>query len=87
MIRLPPLVLGPQIEGARVLEVKGEDHVFVARFSRQLDPEIPRVKGDEGPLKVVVGQMLLVESLKRLHGGTEVTRVPDVVPCYCCQAR
>jgi hypothetical protein len=40
---LPPLVLGTEIEGAGVLEVRRENDGLVAGFARQLDTEVPRI--------------------------------------------
>ena len=87
MICLPPLVFGPQVKGAGVLEVDWEDDMLVASLSGQLYTEVPGVEGDEGPLEVVVGKVFLVEGLESLDGGSEISSVPDVVPSDGGQAR
>lgn len=41
VVSLPSLVLGAQVEGARVLQVGGKDDGLIASLTGQLDAEIP----------------------------------------------
>lgn len=47
---MPMLVLGTEIEGARVLEVRRENNGFVSSFTWKLHAEIPRFERDKGKL-------------------------------------
>lgn len=87
VICLPPLVFGPQVKGARVLEVDWEDDMLVTSFSGQLYTEVPGVEGDKGPLEIVVGEVFLMEGLESLDGGSKISSVPNVVPGDGGQAR
>jgi hypothetical protein len=80
VVGLPSLVLGAQIEGARVLQVGREDDGLVASLTGQLDAEVPRVKGDKGKLEVVLGEVLVGELVEAVDGIAERASVADVLP-------
>lgn len=50
---LPALILGPEIKGTRVLEVRWKHDGLVARLPRKLHAKIPGVQGDEGEFQVL----------------------------------
>ena len=86
VVSLPSLVLGTQVEGARVLQVRGEDDGLVASLTGQLDAEIPRVQSDKGKLVVVLGEVLLGELVQTVDGIAERACIADVLPGKRCKA-
>lgn len=87
VVSLPSLIFGAQIEGARVLEVRGEDDRLVSGLTRQLHPKIPRIQRHEGKLQVLADEVFLGEGVKAGDGIAESTCRADVLPCQSCQAR
>ena len=65
---LPALVLGAEVEAARVLQIRGQDDGLITGFSRQLDSEVPRVERHKGELEVLGEQVLLREAIKGVDG-------------------
>lgn len=86
VVSLPSLVLGTQVEGARVLQVRGKDDGLVASLTGQLDAEIPRVQSYKGKLVVVLGEVLLGELVQAVDGIAERACVADVLPGKRCKA-
>jgi hypothetical protein len=72
-----------------VLEVRWQNHRLIARFPRQLDPQVPQVEGDERELVVLGQDVLLCEGTKTVDGIAEGARVADLVPSErgqaCCR--
>lgn len=81
VVGLPSLVFGAQVEGARVLQVGREDDGLVARLTRQLDAQVPRVERDKGKLEVVLGEVLGSELVEAADGIAERACIADVLPC------
>jgi hypothetical protein len=86
VVSLPSLVLGAQVEGARVLQVRRENDGLVASLTGQLDAEVPGVKSDKGELEVVLGEVLLGELVETVDGIAERASVADVLPGKGCKA-
>lgn len=90
VVCLPALVLGTQVEGARVLQIGREDDGLVSCLTRQLDTQVPGVKGDKGKLVVVCEQVLLGEGIESVDCIAEGTSIADVLPGQggeaCCSA-
>ena len=84
---LPSLVFGPQVKGARVLQVGREDNGLVAGLAGQLHPEIPRIQGHKRKLEVLADQMFLGEGIEPVDGITEGTCRTDMLPCQSGQTR
>jgi hypothetical protein len=80
VVGLPALVLGAQIECARVLEVGGQDNGLVAGLAGQLDTQVPRVEGDKGELVVVGNNVFLGEAVEAVDGVAERAGIADLVP-------
>ena len=80
------MVLGAQVEGARVLQVRGKDDGLVASLAGQLDAEIPRVQSYKGKLEVVLGEVLLGELVQTVDGIAERACIADVLPGKRCKA-
>ena len=53
MVRLPALVLGAQVKGARVLQVRRQHDGLISGLARQLHTEIPRVQRDKGKFVIL----------------------------------
>lgn len=87
MVCLPQLILVSQIEGARMLQVRGQDDGLISRLARQLYAEIPGVEGDEDGLELLVGNPLLVELREPVNGLAKGSSVADVLPGQGGQAR
>lgn len=86
VVLLPALIFGAQVEGPRMLEVRGQDDGFVPCFAWKLDAEVPRVQGDKGELEVIGEQVFLRESIEAIDGITERTSGADMFPRQSCQA-
>ena len=86
VVSLPSLVLGTQVEGARVLQVRGKDDGLVASLAGQLDAEIPRVQSYKGKFVVVLGEVLLGELVQAVDGIAERACIADVLPGKRCKA-
>ena len=80
MVGLPALVLGAQIECARVLEVGGQHNGLVAGLTGQLDAQVPRVEGDKGKFVVVGDNVFLGEAVEAVDGVAEGAGVADLIP-------
>lgn len=87
MVCLPALVLGAEVKGSRVLEVRREDDSLIAGFAGQLDAQVPGVEGDESKLVVLGCDVLLGKGTKSLDGVAEGAGVSDLVPGEGGQAR
>jgi hypothetical protein len=59
-----------------MLQVWWQNHRLVARFPRQLDPQVPRVEGDESELVVLTWDQVRI---------AEGARGADLVPSQGCQ--
>lgn len=86
VVLLPSLVLGAEVEGARMLEVGGEDNGLVPGFSGELDTQVPSVEGDEDEVEVLRVEMLGGEGVKAIDSVPEGTSVTNVLPSQGCQA-
>jgi hypothetical protein len=80
VVSLPVLVLGAEVEGTRVLEVRWEDNGLVAGFAGKLDAQVPRIERHERKLVVLWEYVLLAKVGKPLDGVTEGARVAHLVP-------
>jgi hypothetical protein len=80
MMRLPVLVFGAEVEGARVLEVRWQNNRLVTRLTWQLDPQIPCIQGHKRKFQVVGQEMLLCELVKPIDGFAEGTGMLDMFP-------
>lgn len=89
VVLLPSLVLGSQIEGARVLEIWRQDNGFVAGFSGELDAKVPSIQSDEDEVKVLGVEVLGGEGIETVNCVPERAGVSNVLPrqgrqaCYC----
>lgn len=80
MVLLPPLVLGTQVEGARVLEVWGQDDALIPAFSGKLDTEVPSLQCNKDKFEVFRSQMLLNKGVESADGIVESSSVTDMFP-------
>jgi hypothetical protein len=80
VVRLPPLVLCSQVECTRVLQVWWEHNGLIARLARQLDAQVPRVKGDKRKLVVLGENVFLCEVGESFNGIPKGASVADLVP-------
>lgn len=87
MVRLPPLVFGPEIESARVLKVRRKHNGLVPSLPGKLNAEIPRVQCHKGKFEVLAEEVFLGEGIEAVDGITESTRRADVFPRQGSQAR
>ncbi len=86
VVLLPSLVLGAEVETARVLKVWWEDNGLVASLAWKLDTEIPRVEGDKGEIEVLGDQVLVGPRIELGDGVPEGAGVADVLPGECGKA-
>ena len=84
---MPALVFGAEIERARMLQIRRQDHGLVTGRTWKLHPEVPAVKRDEGKLQVLGEQVLLGKGVEAVDGVTESASVPNLVPSERRQAR
>lgn len=84
---LPPLVLGTEVEGPRVLEVWGEDDGLVASLAGELDTEVPGIEGDEDEVEVLRRQVLVGESIEPVNSISKGTSVSNVLPSQSRETR
>lgn len=87
VMRLPSLVFGAQVEGARVLQIRRQDDGLVAGLTGQLHPQIPRIQRHKRKLEVLADQMFLGERIEPVDGITKGTCRADMLPCQSGQAR
>ncbi len=87
MVLLPSLVFGAELEGARVLEVGGQDDRLVAGLAGELDAQVPGLEGDEDEVEVLRGEVLRGEGVEAVDGVPEGAGVPDVLPGQGGQTR
>ncbi len=87
VVLLPSLVFGAEVEGARVLEIGGENDGLVSGLARKLDSEVPSVESDEDKVEVLGGQVLGSKGVESGDCISKGTRVPDVLPSQGSQAR
>lgn len=71
MVCLPSLILGTKVEGAGVLEIRGQNDRFIPSLSRELDTQVPGVEGHEGELEVLAEKVFLGEGVKAVDGIPE----------------
>jgi hypothetical protein len=77
---LPALVLGAQVKGARVLQVRRQHHGLVTSLSRQLDAEVPGIEGDKDKIEVLGREMLIDKGIEPIDGVAETAGGPNMLP-------
>lgn len=87
VVLLPSLVLGSQIEGARVLEVWRQNNGLVAGFPWELDPKVPSIQRDEDKVKVLGVEVLGGEGIETVNCVPERASIPNMLPRQSRQAR
>lgn len=79
-MRLPALVLGPEVVSARMLKVGGKDDGLIAGFPRELNSKIPGIQGNKGELEVVCKQMLMGKRIEAIDGITKGSSRTNMFP-------
>ena len=87
MTLLPALVLGAEIEGARVLQIRGQHDSLVAGLAWKLDPEVPGIEGNEDKVEVLAREVLVGEGVESSDSVSKGTRVSDMFPSQGSQTR
>lgn len=87
VVGLPTLVFRPQIEGARVLQVRGKHDCLVAGLTGKLHTQIPGIESHKGKVQVFRDQVLLGKGIEAIDGITEGAGISHLVPCESGQAR
>lgn len=87
MVLLPSLVLGAEVESARVLKVGWEHNGLVAGFSGKLNAEVPGVEGHKDEIEVLGVKMLGGECIKAVDSVPESTGISHMLPCQGRQTR
>lgn len=87
VVLLPALVLGAEIEGARVLEVGRQHDGLVAGFARKLHTEVPGIECDKDEVEVLGGQVLGSERVESGDSVSKGTSVSNMLPSQSGQAR
>lgn len=87
VVLLPALILGAEVEGPRVLEVRRKDYRLVAGFPWELDTQVPGLEGDEDEVEVLRGEVLGGEGIEAVDGITEGAGISYMFPGQGRQAR
>lgn len=87
VVLLPSLVLGPEVEGAGVLEIGGQYNGLVAGLAGQLNTQVPGVESDENEVQVLRVELLGRKGVETVHSIPEVAGISDVFPGQGGQAR
>lgn len=87
MVLLPALVLGPEVKGTRVLQVRGKHDGLVAGLAGKLDAEVPGIEGDEDEIEVLGRQVLRGKRVKSGDGVSEGAGISDMLPRQRREAR
>lgn len=84
---LPSLILGSEIEGTRMLQIRRQNNGLIASLTRQLDAEVPSIEGDEDEVEVLGRQVLVGECVESRDSVPKGTRVSNMLPSQSRQAR
>lgn len=87
MVLLPSLILCAEVEGPRVLEVRGQDNGLVAGLAGKLHTKVPGIERDEDKVTILRRQVLIGESIESADGVSKGSSIPNVLPSQSCQAR
>lgn len=87
MVLLPALILGSQIESARVLQVRWKHNGLVTGFPWELHAQVPGIESDEDKVKILGGQVLGSEGVEAVHGVSEGAGVSHMFPRQGGEAR
>lgn len=87
MMLLPSLVFGSQVEGARMLEVRGQNDSLITSLAGELNAEVPGIKGNENELEVIRRQVFIGKLVESRDGVSKGSRVSHMFPRQCCQTR
>lgn len=87
MVLLPSLIFSSQVEGAGVLQIGRQHDGLVAGFARELNSEVPGVKGDEDEVEVFRSQILGSKRVEAGDGIPKGTSVSDMFPRQSRQTR
>ena len=87
MVLLPSLILGAEVEGAGVLQVRGENDGLVAGLAWQLDTQVPGIEGDEDEVEILGRQVLGNELIESSDSVSKGTRGSNILPSQGGQAR
>lgn len=87
MVLLPSLVLGAEIEGTGVLQVRGQHNGLVASLARHLDAEVPSIERDEDEFEVLGRQVFGSECIDASDSVPKGTGISNMLPGQGSQTR
>lgn len=86
VVLLPSLVLGAEVEGTRMLEIRWKYNGLVAGFSGKLDAQVPCVESHKDEVEILRVEMLGGKGIEAINSVPEGTSISNVLPGQGCQA-
>lgn len=87
VVLLPALILGSQIKGARVLQVRWKHNRLVTGLAWELHAKVPGIEGDEDKVEILGREVLGSKGVEAVHGVSEGAGVSHMFPRQGSKAR
>jgi hypothetical protein len=87
MVLLPSLIFGAEIEGAGMLQVRGQHNGLVASLAWHLDTKIPGIECNEDEVEILGGQVFGSECVNASDSVSKGTGISNMLPGQGRQAR